>query len=115
MLQDIIALEKNIETREDYKKAIETYCGWKVAAIMDRMRGNPQNMVMMMCKAVMDFEMGILPQVESDPIAYANGVQTFMEHMKTILNNSYRPDIGESTLEQVETQFLLNYIYHDME
>ena len=113
MLQDIIALEKNIETREDYKKAIETYCGWKVAAIMNRMRGNPQNMVMMMCKAVMDFEMGILPQVESDPIAYADGVGVFMEQMKVALNNHY--DFDNDTLFNTEYQFLLNYIYHGMD
>ena len=62
----------------------------------------------------MDFEMKILPQVESDSIAYADGVQTFMEHMKTILNNDYDFD-SEKTLETVETQFLLNYIYFGME
>ena len=116
MLVDRIkTMEQDIKTKAEYKSAIEIYLGWKIMDIQKRLRGNPHNMVMMMCKPVMDFEMEVLPQVESDPIAYADGVQTFMEHMKTVLNNSYRPDMGGRNLEQVETQFLLNYIYHDME
>ena len=108
-------MEQNIETKEEYKTAIEIYLGWKIMDIQKRLRGNPHMMVMMMCKPVMDFEMEVLPQVESNPTAYADGVERFMTHMKTVLNNSYRPDMGGKDLEKVETQFLLNYIYHDME
>lgn len=116
MLVDRIkTMEQNIETKEEYKTAIEIYLGWKIMDIQKRLRGNPEMMVMMMCKPVMDFEMEVLPKVDSDPIAYADGVQMFMTHMKTVLNNSYRPDMGGKDLERVETQFLLNYIYHDME
>ena len=115
LVNRIKTMEQNIETKQEYKTAIEIYLGWKIMDIQKRLRGNPEMMVMMMCKPVMDFEMDVLPKVDSDPIAYADGVQIFMEHMKTVLNNSYRPDIGESNLEKVETQFLLNYIYHDMD
>ena len=58
--------------------------------------------------------MKILPQVESDPVAYADGVGKFMEHMMTVLNNHYDFD-SERILETAETQFLLNYIYFDKE
>jgi len=116
MLVDRIkTMEQNIETKEEYKTAIEIYLGWKVMDIQKRLRGNPHMMVMMMCKPVMDFEMEVLPKVESDPIAYADGVEMFMTHMKTVLNNSYRPDLGGKDLEKVETQFLLNYLYHGLE
>ena len=114
LVNRIKTMEQDIKTKAEYKSAIEIYLGWKIADIQKRLRGNPHMMVMMMCKPVMDFEMKILPQVESDSIAYANGVQTFMEHMKTVLNNDYDFD-SEKTLETVETQFLLNYIYFGME
>lgn len=115
MLQRIKNLEEKIENREDYKAAIMMFCGWKVGAIQKRLRGNPHNMVMMMCKPVMDFEMEVLPKVESDPIAYSDGVEMFLTHMSTILNNDYRPDMGGRNLMAAETEFLLNYIYHDMD
>lgn len=115
MLQRIKDIEKQIETKEDYKQAIEVYCGWKVQAIQKRLRGNPDRMVMMMCKPVMDFEMEVLPKVESDPAAYADGVELFLTHMSTVLNNDYRPDMGGKNLMATENEFLLNYIYHGME
>ena len=115
LVSRIKTMEQDIKTKAEYKSALEIYLGWKIMDIQKRLRGNPHNMIMMMCKPVMDFEMEVLPKVESDPIAYADGVQMFMEHMKTVLNNSYRPDMGEKNLETVETQFLLNYIYHEME
>ena len=49
MLQRIKDIEKQIETKEDYKQAIEVYCGWKIQAIQKRLHGNPDMMVMMMC------------------------------------------------------------------
>lgn len=115
MLQRIKKLEEQIKTREEYKQAIQVYCGWKIGAIQKRLRGNPHNMVMMMCKPVMDFEMEVLPKVESDPIAYSDGVHMFLTHMSTVLNNDYRPDMGGKMLMGTETAFLLNYIYHDMD
>ena len=114
LVNRIKTMEQDIKTKEEYKSAIEIYLGWKIMDIQKRLRGNPHNMIMMMCKPVMDFEMEVLPQVESDPIAYANGVGKFMEHMMTVLNNHYDFD-SERTLETAETQFLLNYIYFDME